>query len=84
MVKFTNEKIPEWNEEQPEWWTDQKKAMIPDCVIWDSVTLASIRTKAVEKIQQRRRSSLGLVALPPQKDKDDEIEGAIRRGSILN
>ena len=84
VVKFTNEKIPEWNEEQPEWWTDQKKAMIPDCVIWDSVTLASIRTKAVEKIQQRRRSSLGLVALPPQKDKDDEIEGAIRRGSILN
>ncbi|GMH71809.1 hypothetical protein TL16_g05751 [Triparma laevis f. inornata] len=50
VLDWVNEKIPEWNEEQPEWWDARRKANIPDWAVRGEVLLKSIRSSEVESI----------------------------------
>lgn len=59
VVEWVNLKILEWNEEQPEWWDAQRKAMIPDWAVRDGELLKTVRSSDVV-IFQGRRSSIGL------------------------
>lgn len=58
---MANERLPVWISEQLEWFNDQVKAKIPDRFVKDPEILKKIRGVEVEKIQERRRSSIGLI-----------------------
>ena len=59
LKAWLNERLPVFLEEQPEWFNDQKKAAIPDDFVADPAMLLRIRGVNIEKIRERRRSSLG-------------------------
>ena len=62
---WIDERLPVWLEEEPEWFNDQRRSIIPDDFVTDLAILARLRTKNVEAIiEQRRRSSLGLIFVP--------------------
>ena len=67
-MERVNEKIPEWNKSQPEWWNAQKIAIISDWAVQNPEVLRSIRSEDVVKVVEKRRGSM---------------RGSIR-GSILN
>ena len=57
---WLNERLWVWLEEEPEWFTDQRRSVIPDDFVVDSAILARLRTKNVKQIiELRRRSSIG-------------------------
>ena len=58
---WLNKRLPVWVEEQPEWWNDHAKSIIPDWAVDDKTILATIRSTPVEQIRTSRRGSvLGL------------------------
>jgi hypothetical protein len=62
---WVNERLPVWLEEEPEWFNDQKRSIIPDDFVTDPAILVRLRTKNVKAIiEQRRRSSIGLIFAP--------------------
>ena len=82
VSEWVTNKIPEWNESQPEWWDDRDKASIPDWVVKDEEVLKSIRSKDVVEIKQRRKSSVVGLLENNQNGKDEEKKedaGALRR-----
>lgn len=58
---WLNERLPVWISEEPEWFDDQRKATVPDDYVKDPVMLKKIRGIEVEKIRERRRTSLVLI-----------------------
>ena len=76
---WINERLPVWLEEEPEWFTDQRRSIIPDEFVTDPGILVRLRTNNVKAIiDQRRRSSIGLIFAPEggggeeeQEDRDD-------------
>jgi hypothetical protein len=62
---WVNERLPVWLEEEPEWFNNQKRSIVPDEFVTDPDILVRLRTKNVRAIiEQRRRSSVGLVFVP--------------------
>ena len=81
-MEWVTNKIPEWNESQPEWWNDRHKASIPDWAVKDEEVLKSIRSKGVVEIKQRRKSSVVGLLENNQNGKDEvkkEDAGTLRR-----
>ena len=65
MKAWINERLPVWLEEEPEWFTDQRRSIIPDDFVTDPAILIRLRTNNVKAIiDQRRRSSVGLIFAP--------------------
>ena len=54
---WLNEQLPVWIVEEPDWFDDQKKSIIPDEYVIDPSLLKRIRGIEVEKIRERRRST---------------------------
>ena len=50
VAKWIGEKIPEWNEEQPEWWDARRKSEIPDWIVHDPELLSTVRTEDVQNL----------------------------------
>ena len=50
VAKWIGEKIPEWNEEQPEWWDARRKSEIPDWIVHDPDLLSTLRTEDVQNL----------------------------------
>ncbi|GMH89181.1 hypothetical protein TrST_g12968 [Triparma strigata] len=69
VAAWVTEKIPEWNEFQPEWWNTQKKSTIPDWVILDAEVLKTIRTAEVHR---RKRSIFEMALSQSLSEYDDE------------
>ncbi|GMH93689.1 hypothetical protein TL16_g12697 [Triparma laevis f. inornata] len=82
IVKWVNDKIPEWNESQPEWWNAQKKASIPDWVVSNPEVLRSIRSEDVVKAVQERRGSI--INVTVEENKPPKDPGTLRRRSIVD
>ena len=62
---WVNERLPVWLEDEPEWFNDVKKSLIPDEFISDPALLVRVRSNNVKAIIEERRRSLILVALAP-------------------
>ena len=62
---WLNERLPVWLEEEHVWFNDQRRSIIPDDYVTDPAILVRLRTNNVQAIiEQRRRSSVGLVFVP--------------------
>ncbi|GMH90221.1 hypothetical protein TrST_g12947 [Triparma strigata] len=55
---WLNERLPAWICEQPDWFNDYRKSLIPDHMVDDKRLMVQLKTKNVEAISARRRSSL--------------------------
>ncbi|GMH92014.1 hypothetical protein TrST_g564 [Triparma strigata] len=58
---WLNDNLKGWVQNKPEWFDEHKQAIIPDDLVDDPKLLLNIRGREVKTIQQRRRSSVGLV-----------------------
>jgi hypothetical protein len=76
---WLNERLPVWLEDEPEWFNDVMKSMIPDEFISDPALLVRVRTKNVKAIIEERRRSSILVALAPDAG---QAEGADEEDSL--
>lgn len=55
---WLNDRLPTWINESPEWFDDQIKSTIPDELLDNPSILKKIRGAEVEKIRERRKSSI--------------------------
>ncbi|GMI39514.1 hypothetical protein TrCOL_g11746 [Triparma columacea] len=59
VKSWLDERLPIWLEDEPEWFDDLKKSLIPDDCVSDPAILVRLRTNNVKAIlEERRRSSV--------------------------
>ena len=73
VKSWLDERLPIWLEDEPEWFDDLKKSLIPDDCVSDPAILVRLRTNNVKAILEERRRSSVLGILTSSAAVHDEV-----------